>query len=232
MPISLSSAIQSASAQYGSPVCHLLTFTVGDASFYFAEDAVSFQGQSYRPWLILESPIHYSQKLQLDPVTLTLQNVSLDVAAILQSLGSDIQGAEATLRRLYLSANDAVTLYVGSIGALDIDERNVTITLVGDLDPTATQVPVRRYSATCVWDFKDADCGYTAGSDPADPSTGAPFVSCPKDFLSCGARGRQHRFPGFLHISRDLTLSIEGQQPPAQSSSITLADLGQPWEQM
>lgn len=230
MPRTLSAAIQSAIAQYGSAVCHLLSFTVGNISFYFADDAVSFQGNSYQPWLILDSPVHYTQKLQLDPVTVTLQNVSLDVAATLQSLQSDIQGAEATLRRLYFAANDAVTLFVGSIGAIDIDERNVTITIVGNLDPAATQVPVRKYSATCVWAFQDDNCGYT-NADPVDPSTDASFVSCPKDFLSCGARGRQHRFPGFLHISRDLTLAVEGQLPTAPASSLTLADLGQPWEQ-
>ena len=230
MPRNLSAAIQSAIAQHRSSACHLLSFAVGDVSFYFAEDAVSFQGQSYQPWLILDSPVRYTQKLQLDPVTVTLQNVSLHMAAMLQSLQSDIQGAEATLRRLYLSANDAVTLFVGTIGAIDIDERTVTITIAGDLDPTATQVPARKYSATCVWTFKDANCGYTT-ADPVDPSTNAPFLSCPKDFLSCGARGRQHRFPGFLHISRDLTLAVEGQLPAPPASSLTLADLGQPLEQ-
>src|ERR1035437_5846353 len=135
MPRNLSPAIQSAIAQHGSPVCHLLSFAVGDVSFYFADDAVSFQGQSYQPWLIVDSPVHYTQQLQLDPLTVTLQNVSLDVAEILQSLQSDIQGAEATLRRLYLAANDAITLFVGSIGEIDIDENQVTITIAGELDP-------------------------------------------------------------------------------------------------
>lgn len=231
MPRTLSSAIQSAIAQQPSPVGHLLSFSVGNTSFYFADHAVSFQGQSYQPWLIVDSPVRYTQKLQLDPVTVMLQNVSLDAAALLQSLQSDIQGAEATLRRLYLSANDALILFVGRIAEIDIDQLDVTIILAGDLDPSASQVPVRKYSAMCVWDFKDANCGYSS-SDPVDPSTGAEFVSCPKDFVSCGLRGRQHRFPGFLHISRDLTLSIEGQLPDPPAASLTLADLGQPWEQL
>src|SRR5512142_2480010 len=142
MPRTLSSSIQSALAQQASGICHLLSFAVGNTSFYFADDAVSFQGNSYQPWLALDSPVHYTQKLQVDPVTVTLQNISLDVAAMLQSLQSDMQGAEATLQRLYLAANDAITLFVGRIGSINIDERTASITLAGDLDPAATQVPV------------------------------------------------------------------------------------------
>jgi phage-related protein len=232
MPRNLSSAIQNAIAQNRSSVCHLLSFAVGQASYWFAEDQVRFQGNLYQPWLSLDSPVKYTQKLQLDRVTVKLQNLSLDTAAILKATGSDMQGAEARLQRLYLNANDAVTLFVGRIADIDVDEQSATITLAGDLDPTASQVPTRKYSATCVWVFKDQECGYTDGVDPLDPATSAPFATCPKDFLSCGARGRQHRFPGFIHISRDLTLAVEGQAPDASSDSRMLAELIRPWEEI
>lgn len=192
---------------------------------------MNFQGNLYEAGLILNSPIKTSQTLSLNPVTIQLQNITLETAAMLQLQGSDAQGVEATLRRLYLPASEAVTLFVGRVAEIDIDQNAASITLAGELDPTASQVPVRTFSATCVWEFKDSNCGYTDGSDPVDPSTGTPFTSCPKDFLSCTTRGRQRRFPGFIHISRDLTLSIEGQTPDSQSTSRTLADFILPWEQ-
>lgn len=209
----LSSAIQNLLAGTTHRVCHLLSFTVGATSYYFAEDQVVFQGNTYKPHLILESPIRYSQRLQLEPVSVRLQNIDLQTAAMLQAEQSNLQGVEATFERLFLAANEAVILFRGRIGEVQLDERTAALTLEGDLDPTATAIPKRKYSNLCVWDFKDANCGYVDGVDPNDPATGQPFVICPKDFLSCQARGRPHRFPGFLHITRDLTESIQGQSP-------------------
>jgi hypothetical protein len=231
MPRTLSTNLQTLLAQNRSSVCHLLSFAVGSTIYRFAEDQASFEGHVYKAGLILNSPIKASQTLLLNPVTIHLHNITLETAAMLQLEGAAAQGVEATLRRLYLAANEAVTLFVGRVAEIDIDQNTAAITLAGEIDPTASQVPARKYSATCVWDFKDSNCGYTNGIDPADSSTGAPFTSCPKDFFSCVARGRQRRFPGFIHISRDLTLSIEGQAPASQAGVRTLADLIRPWEQ-
>ncbi len=205
---------------------------MGAANYYFAEDEVTYQGNLYLPRLVLGSAVKYTQALQLEPVTVMLQNITLETAALLNAQRSDLQGAAAVLERLFLAANEAVTLFSGTIATIQIDQQNAALTLAGDLDPTATQVPVRKYSALCVWDFKDSNCGYTDGVDPADPSTGSPFTSCPKDFASCQARGRQQRFSGFIHISRDLTLSIEGQTPDANAPQTIPAVLPQPWEQV
>ena len=211
MPRTLSSAIQTLLAGTTHRVCHLLSFTVGATNYYFAEDQVVFQGNTYKPHLILESPIRCSQRLQLEPVSVRLQNIDLQTAAMLQTEQSDLQGVEATLQRLFLPANEAVILFRGRVGEVQLNERDATLTLEGDLDPTAAAIPQRKYSTLCVWDFKDSDCGYVDGVDPDDPATGQPFLVCPKDFASCQARGRPHRFPGFLHITRDLTEAVEGQ---------------------
>jgi hypothetical protein len=147
----------------------------------------------------------------VEPVTVRLQNIDLRTAEVLDLERSDLQGIEATIERLYLAANEAVILFRGRIGEVRINEQTAVLTLEGDLDPTATEIPRRKYSNLCVWDFKDSNCGYVDGTDPNNPETGQPYLVCPKDFLSCRARGREHRFPGFLHITRDLTDSIEGQ---------------------
>jgi len=207
----LSANIQAALASGKHQVCHLLSFTVFGTNYYFAEDQVTFQGNAYAPHLVLDSGIRMSEQLRVEPVTVRLQNIDLQTAQVLDFERSDLQGIEATIERLYLAANEAVILLRGRIGEIRVDERTAMLTLEGDLDPTATEIPRRKYSNLCVWDFKDANCGYEDGTDPDDPATGQPFLICPKNFLSCRARGREHRFPGFLHITRDLTESIEGQ---------------------
>jgi len=211
----LSSAIQTLLAQNTQRVCHLLTFSVGAATYRFAEDRVTHGGNLYLPHLALEAGPKYSEQLQLQPIAVRLQNITLETARMLQVEGAAVQGQEATLERLFLQAAETVVLFRGRISEVTLDEQNATLTLAGELDPTAAQIPARKYSALCVWDFKDARCGYTDGADPNDPDTSLPFVSCPKDLLSCQARGRQHRFPGFLTITRELTEAIEGNAPDA-----------------
>ena len=211
MPRTLSANIQAAIAASPSRVCHLLSFTVFGTNYYFAEDQVVFQGNTYAPHLIFDSPIRLTEQLRLEPVRVRLQNIDLQTAQMLKTEQSDLQGVEATVQRLFLAANEAVILLRGRIGEIQLTERDAALTLEGDLDPTATALPRRKYSNLCVWDFKDANCGYVNGVDPDDPQTGQPFLVCPKDFASCRARGREHRFPGFLHVTRDLTEAVEGQ---------------------
>ena len=230
MPRTLSAAIQALITHPKSSVCHLLSFTVGVTAYYFAEDEIVFQGNTYLPHLILDSPIKYSQALQSNPVTVKLQNVSLEMAAVLKAQQSDMQGVEVTLRRLFLKVNDFVTLFVGVITQMDIDEQRVLLTLDGDLDPTASTVPTRTYSQLCMWNFKDSHCGYTDGVDPADPNTSLAFVTCNKTFLECQARGRAQRFPGFIYLTANLTQAVQGQQPGVLQPQPLSSVLTTPWE--
>ena len=197
--------------------CHLLTFTVGGNTYRFAEDAVIHIGNGYQPHLVVESGPRYTEHLRLEPVRVRLQNITLETAKLLKDEGVALQGQEAILSRLYLAASEAVVLFKGRISEMEVDERDAVLTIAGELDPTAAQVPRRKYSALCVWDFKDANCGYVDGVDPNDPNTSQPFVFCPKDLFSCQARGRTHRFPGFLTITRELTEAIEGNSPDADA---------------
>ena len=109
----LSSVVQSVIAEgKTSHVCHLLTFTVAQTTYRFAEDRVVHVGNLYLPHLALGSSIRYSHRLQVEPVTVKLQNITLETAAALQAEQSDLQGAEATLERLFLKAGETVILFV------------------------------------------------------------------------------------------------------------------------
>lgn len=226
----LSPAIQALITQPKSSVCHLLSFTVGATPYYFAEDQIVFQGNTYLPHLILDSPVKYNQTLQSNPATVKLQNVSLEMATVLKAQQSDMQGVEVMLRRLFLQVNDSVTLFVGVITQMDIDEQSVILTVDGDLDPTASTVPTRTYSQLCMWNFKDSNCGYTDGVDPADPNTTLPFAACDKTFLGCQARGRAQRFPGFVYLTANLTQAVQGQQPNVVQPQPLSSVLTTPWE--
>lgn len=215
MSRTLPASIEALLEQGAHHACHLLTFAVGAMTFRFAEDHITHLGNLYLPHLRLEAGPKYSEQLQLYPVTVRLQNITLETAQWLREEGASLQGQEATLERLFLEAGETVILFRGRISEMEVGEREATLRLAGELDPSAPRIPRRKYSALCVWDFKDDNCGYRDGLDPDDPATGQPFLHCPKDLESCKGRGRAHRFPGFLTITRELTESIEGNAPDA-----------------
>src|SRR4051812_37565311 len=94
-------AVQHSIAKDKSSVCHLLSFDVGQNAYRFAEDRIFYQGSSYQPSLRVISAVRYTEKLQLDPVNIQLQNITLNAARLLQQERAAIQGVEATLQRLF-----------------------------------------------------------------------------------------------------------------------------------
>src|SRR5438093_749681 len=131
MARTLSSAIQSLIGQDTQHVCHLLTFTVGAATYRFAEDAVTHNGNVYQARLILDGGPNYSEQLKLEPVTVRLQNITLETAKLLKDEASGVLGQEATLERLFLQANEAVVLFKGRISEVAVDERDAQLALAG-----------------------------------------------------------------------------------------------------
>ena len=92
MPRTLSSAIQTVLAGTTQRVCHLLSFTVGATAYRFTDgDSITFQGNFYKPHLTLESGARYTEKLQLEPVTVKLQNIDLQTAAMLKTEGVTLE---------------------------------------------------------------------------------------------------------------------------------------------
>ena len=202
MPRTLSANVAGLIASGLTRVCHLLEFTVGLNNYRFAEDAVNHGGNAYTPHLKLESPVKFTNKLQLEPVTVRLQNVDLNTAGILLAEQPNMSGVAATLKRLYLPARETITLFVGSIGEIALDEEDAVLTLVGELDPTASQAPTRKYSH---------------------------LHSDGRTLLDLVAAGQSHLFDGFLSITRELTELIEGHQPDAGGEERSLGDFDA-WE--
>lgn len=187
MARTLSAAVAAAVARESGVIRHLLSFTVGATPYRFSEDAISHGGNDYEPHLLLDGfEARYTQTLRSDPATVRLQNVSKEMAAVLKTEDLDILGVEVTLQRLFLLANEAVTIYVGRIAEVTVDENAVALALRADLDPNAVRVPKRQYSALHSTD-------------------GATFEDM---------SGTPHLFDGFLHVTRELTDSIGEPIPP------------------
>lgn len=205
MPRSLPSAIQQAILADNCSLAHLLAFSVGETTYRYSEDDRSFLGNLYNRGLRIITPIRTSSQLRTDAVQVSIENISLDMSSLLTSVAAQIQGQEAAIDRLFPHVSQSIPLFRGRISEVEVDEHWARLTLVTDLDPAATSLPLRLYSALCAWTFADAHCGYLAAEGPLDPETAAPYTTCPKDFHSCEARGRPHRFSGFIHLTREVS---------------------------
>ena len=77
--------------------------------------------------------------------------------------------------------------------------------LATKLDPTAVRLPARAYSQLCAWKFKGPECGFV----------GAPTV-CNKTFADCTTFAREHRFSGFIQITRAVEEIVTPPPPPPE----------------
>ena len=204
----LSAVLQAAIMKETTKTCHILSFSVGASEYRFSEETIWHLGNMYQPGLRIVSSVRYSEKLQMEPLAVELQNITLETAAMLKAESVALQGQEASLGRLFLDVNESLLIFRGRISEIVVDDMTATLSLTTELDPMAARIPTRHYSALCTWDFQDANCGYLPDEDPLDPQTALPFTFCPKDFISCEQRGRHHRFPGILHLTREVSESI------------------------
>ena len=179
----------------------LLDLLAGAQLLYFADMTLTFGGNAYLPRLTFEDSLTQHRSLQLDRATVVVENGSLYFTELMKTVTLD--GATATLRRLYSEADEAVTIFGGSIASVRIERRRAELVMTSGLDPSARRIPERVYSQLCTWKFKSTECGYT----------GSEFTVCNKSFADCTARAQTHRFNGFIHLTRDLSEQVP---PPPQ----------------
>jgi hypothetical protein len=196
MARTLSANVTAALTRSPLRTAHLLTFIVGATTYRYADGPFRFQTFDWLPYLVIEAGPRYSERLSLEPVTVKLKNVDLALANMVKTEQPDLQGAEVTLSRLFIEPNEAVMLFQGPIIAAEIDEQDVTLVLGGDMDPTAATVPRRKYLSV------NSEDGRTLAEMTTD--------------------GEKELFDGFLTITRDLTETVEGNQPDAANDDRAL----------
>ena len=113
---------------------------------------------------------------------------------------SHFAGVEVTLTGIVAASPDVrmrTTRAVVSAHEVAVKDDWATLTLAGELDPTASLVPTRKYSH---------------------------LHSDGRTLLELQDAGESHLFDGFLSITRDLTELIEGHLPDAAGEDRTLGE--------
>ncbi len=144
MPRTLSATLAAVAAANRAPTVLLLDVDIAGSMFYWAERSTIFGGNTYEPRLAFDGGVRLLRSLQLDSADVQVENVSLAVTELLKT--EFIPGAAATLRRLYVSAGEAITIFDGIVADAAIEQQTARFRIVSRLDPTAFQVPERSYS--------------------------------------------------------------------------------------
>lgn len=207
--------------QYRGETVRLAQVTTNLKTHYFADAETDFNGQHYIGWLIVDEPIHRYDSLQRDDASLKLSNVTGDLEAMV--FAEVWEGALVVLLDYFTALGKGLTATVelirGKLGArVQADEQIMAWNLLPLYDPQKISAPSEIFAENCGFRFKDNRCGYVNGVDPNDPATGLPFVLCDKNLAHCQARGRAHRYPGFVQVTFDLIKLYPPKAHPASGS--------------
>ena len=190
---------------YRGRTVRLAQITTNGRTHYFSTEPVTYDGNTYQDWLVMDAPLRRFRSLRVDSASLKLQNADGQLEALV--FAQEFEGAEVRVLELLddlTPTKDALELVRGVLADRAANQQFIEWSIVPAWDPVTVAAPGRVFSRTCTFRFKAPECGYRDGVSPHDPATGQPYLACPKDFAACQARGRRHRFPGFIHITRKL----------------------------
>jgi len=197
--------------KYRGEVIRLAEIATNVAIHYFGAKQTIYLGHLYLPLLVMAesgesgepqfvgAPIHRIRSQQVDGASITLQNADGQMEAWL--LAEKWEGAAVRLLDFFPPLYDACHLIRGALSNRQADDIYVSFDIVPDWDAGNIETPPRNYSRTCTWRFKKPPCGYVGD-----------VTSCDKDYASCTAHGRTHRFNGFVQVNA----SLVSRYPPTR----------------
>ncbi|EFV3692075.1 phage minor tail protein L [Salmonella enterica] len=202
-----------------------LTAIGGERYFFCNEpdgkgETVTWQGRQYEPYPIQVQDVEMSGKGPSPRITLVVSNLFGLVTGMAEDLQS-LTGASVIRHQVYSRFLDAVNFTDGNPDA-DPEQEVVSRYLVEQLSeltattatfvlatPTETDgavFPARIMLAdTCVWGYRDENCGYTGGpvADAFDKPTGDPAKDkCSKCMTGCRLRNNLQRAGFFASINK------------------------------
>lgn len=145
-------------------------------------------GNTYTGWGISFGSVTNSISGGVDRVSLRLDNTNLVMGGYVASYV--FPGRICTIKRIFTdlvsSANYAMTVFAGVMGAPVVNERHLEVMVISPMARLQQQAG-RLYQNLCPWEYKGTECG--------DGGT-----SCDKTLAGCIANDNVQRFGGFVYI--------------------------------
>jgi len=195
----------------------LAQITTDVQTHYFATAETDFDAHHYRPWLIMDEPIHYYRSFQADSAAIKLQNVDGQLEALLAA--EEFEGAAIILYDYFTGLGDGWTAVVelirGRLSGKRADRKTGAWQIVPSWSPTNVKAPMRVIGHNCPFKYNANDCGHV----------GAP-ATCDKTHNTCNVTmANAHRFGGFIQI----TAALQQLYPPINIPPPPGWPAGWPW---
>jgi hypothetical protein len=155
-------------------VVDLYTITTKDGSVYrytTGEFDITHTYLFTRGLLIQRSGIKLTKGIQVDALTLDIFPVNAAIGGIgwLAAVRNGaLDGATVKLERLFCSnwetPVEAITLFIGSVGEIEIGRSSAHITVVSMLEKFNVQWPYNVYTPACGWELYGEGCGLSRTS--------------------------------------------------------------------
>jgi len=187
---------------YPGPIVWLAEITTPTQTHYFADDQVSFGGNTYLSYLRLTSGVRNLRGLQVNSAEIELIATDLYIAGLLGT--EQFDGALCLLKCLLVGLEEAFVVLQGRITDVELGDEAASLRVISEPDWATITAQARNYEQACTWRFKSAQCGY-AGAE----------TSCNKTFAQCkDVMANQHRFNGFPTVTPPLTDIYTEPYPP------------------
>ncbi len=142
----MSRGLSAAAKTYVGPTRWAVKLTLLDSTVkFYAQEAITFLGQAYQPYLNRVGPIRLTRTLEADSTEIELINVDLTIGDLLRSKAFD--GAECTVKLLLLGINQEVEILArGALREEEQDQRLVRFQVTSGLDPSRLSVTSRKFT--------------------------------------------------------------------------------------
>lgn len=143
-----------------------------------AEDFVTFGVQTYTPIGLRRSPVQTGVELDVDEVTIEIDNVTLDQSA--RIIATDFVGRRLWNRKVFRedlsSASLYITIFDGRMDEPSLDQSKLTVKVRSWLDSLHHSIPRRVYSTLCNYQLYDEWCTAQVNT-PSNQVTGTATAS-------------------------------------------------------
>lgn len=142
----MSRGLSAAAKSYTGPIRWAVKITLLDSTLrYYAQEAITFLGQAYEPYLESVAPVRLTRTLEADSTEIELRNVDLTIGDLLREKAFD--GAQCTVKLLLLSINQEVEILPrGVLREEEQDQRLARFQVTSRLDPSLLSVTSRKFT--------------------------------------------------------------------------------------
>ena len=190
----LETDFETAIEAYDQHLAILADFEFSSTYRYCSSDIdIWYNSNKYTARGLTISPSTFNVSMQIDKISIVLDNVDLVLTAIIEN--QEVRSKQVVVRAASLNDLGKVVaqevIFLGIVDSVSYDEEKTTFSVFNIFAFWSRRVPRRKYSPKCQWEFKDTvNCKYSGAQ-----------TWCDKTYSRCTTLNNIVNFGGFRWIT-------------------------------